>query len=335
MLRAQDPVPSPHARPCSSRRPGCSCRRRRVRSSPPRAADRHRRDLPPPVRARFVHCRPRTPRPRRGDVIDARVGRDDGDPGGRIRHARRRGGARSLRNGRLGRRRNGSRRRRGSRGRRRSRGRLRGDGLGCWCGRRRGDRRRVGGTSRRKEREGIHVVVVGADPDSQMDVRHGVLGLARRAGVCDGVALRHLHAALDAQRAEVRQRRLVPVAGDDRHRQPVRGHRPCERDLTRCGSTDHRSAVEGDVDPPMLAARVLVVSDRVAAQHSAVGRPGPGQCRGADRQRPPEHEPEAECASRCPPSEHRSTVARTPRGRNAIDALVTETGGRGRSGTHP
>lgn len=221
----------------------------------------------------------------------------------------------------------GNRRRRCGRGRgRRSRG-WRGD----WRGRRRGCRRRVGGSPRRKERERIDVRVTVADTNPEVDVRHVVLRVSGWSGLSDGVPLLHARAALDPERPEVGERRLVTVARGDGDGQAVSRDLTCKRHLP-CHRRPHCARVaNGDVDASVLPSGVLVLPDGKLPQDGPGDRPGPcprargddecTDCRAENRHRPP----------RCPSSEHRSKVARSRAGRNAVDELVTESRGRARS----
>jgi hypothetical protein len=143
-----------------------------------------------------------------------------------------------------------------------------------------------------------------------MDVRHVVLRLAGWAGVGDGIAFRNVLAALDPERAEMCERRSV-LPDRDRDREAMRGHLAGEGDVTgRWGAHAARSH-ERDVHPSVLAARVLVGANRESSEDGAVGRPCPRPGRpwpgtgGPDRHQGQAHEP-----SRCPRSEHGSTVAR-------------------------
>lgn len=218
-----------------------------------------------------------------------------------------RGGNRS----RLGWRRRWNGRRRG--GRRRSR-RL---SLGGGRGRRRGCGRRAGCTPRRKQSERVDVRLFGADPHSQVDIRHVVLGVARWAGSGDRISLGHAIAFPDLQRAEVGERRLV-VARHDRHGEAVRRHLAGEHDLAGDRGANRGVSAEGDVDPTMLATGVLVVHHREPAQDGTIGGPRPREGRRPGSQRPDECRPDAECPSRCPVSEHEATVARARRRGNAV-----------------
>lgn len=52
----------------------------------------------------------------------------------------------------------------------------------------------------REEAERIDVGLAGADPDPEMDVRLGILGISRRAWLRDGVALAHGGATPETKR---------------------------------------------------------------------------------------------------------------------------------------
>ena len=225
-----------------------------------------------------------------GDVCGLARGGSDGWSGDRSgrrqargRHARRRGARR--------RRRRGSRRR----CRRRRRGGLwRGAGSRCRCQSRSGrwrwsrwDGRRC--RTRREQRGGIDVCVAVATPDAEVDVRRVVLGVARRPGGGDRRPLGHDVSAAYGQRAEVRQRGLVPVARRDGHGEPVGGHGPGEGDLAGCGRTHAGCVPERDVDSSMLPACVRVVAEREPSQDRPVRRPTPGGGLGGPRERADEH----------------------------------------------
>jgi hypothetical protein len=224
-----------------------------------------------------------------------------------------------------------SRRRRSRWGLRRRRRCGCGRWLRGWGGRRHGCRRRVdGGTSRRKQGEWVDVRVAVADAYTEMDVRHGVLGLPGRAGLGDGLTLLDVRTARHLQRAEVSERRLVAVSSRDRDRESVRGHLPCEGDLAAHRRGDRGRVAQCDVDATVLPACVLVVAESEFTQYRPVGRPCPGQGGGGQDQRADDCRATHDSPSRCPSGEHGSTVAPGPRGSNAIDCLVTESRDRGR-----
>jgi hypothetical protein len=288
---------------------------------------RHR--VLPPGRSgpREAHSRAGGTDDRQAERVDRRI-RGRGlvrNPGNRRASRRRRSCRRRSR-----------RRRRGRHGRARSGRRVSGCPLWGWRGRRRGYRRRVGGSPRRKHAQRIDVVVVfGVEPDPEMDVRHGVLGLAGRARIGDRLPLGDTVAAFDAQPAEVRERRLVPAVGRDGHGEAVRGHGTGERDVARGRSPDREGALERDVDTAMLPRRVPVGPDGESAQHRTVRGPRPRPGGNAGCEGPSEPEQHADGRSRCPSSEHDSTVACAWCGGNAIDGLVTESRGRARSARTP
>lgn len=133
-----------------------------------------------------------------------------------------------------------------------------------------------------------------------MHVRNVVFGIARGPGLGNGPAFFDEIAASHEQRAEMRERRLVTARGDDRDRRPVSWDLTRERDLSGRRRADDRRAVERDVDPAVLSARVRVVADGVTAQHGTVGGPGPGERVGSRRERPADcDEPDSD-QSRCP-----------------------------------
>ena len=181
--------------------------------------------------------------------------------------------------------------------RRRLRGRSLGSGLGrCgWCGRvdgggqRRRDGRRLGGgngrgrrrlrrggRSRREEAQGVDVALrIGRDPDAEVDVRLLELGRAARAHATDGRAFGDDRALQHADRAEMDERDRVAVVGVDRDRLAAAGNRPGKRDGSARGSDDVCPGRVGNVDSPMLAASVRVVTKRERLEHRSVCRPGP------------------------------------------------------------
>jgi hypothetical protein len=110
-----------------------------------------------------------------------------------------------------------------------------------------------------------------------MDVGHGVLGLAGRPRLGDGLPFDHVRPTAHEKRAEMRQRGLVAICGADRDGEAVRRHVTRERDLARGRSPHDAGVLEGDVDPPVLATGIRVVADGVSAKDRAVGRPGPGE----------------------------------------------------------
>ena len=160
-----------------------------------------------------------------------------------------------------------------------------------------------------------------------------MFSVARWPGICDRVSLRDDRSLPDAQRSEVCERRLVSVAGDDRHRETVRRDLSCERHLPGRGRPYRARVAYCDVDSAMLTRGVFVPTDRVAAKHFAVGGPRPRPRRRSADERPDDGEENADHPSRCPVREHGATVASVVRDGNAIDCLVTESPGTERFGT--
>lgn len=94
-----------------------------------------------------------------------------------------------------------------------------------------------------------------------MDVRLGVLRVARRARRADTGTFGELLAALDADGAEVDERDRVAGGGPDRHRAAAARHGPGERDDARRRRPDEPARGRGDVDAAMLRRGVRVVSE--------------------------------------------------------------------------
>ena len=184
-------------------------------------------------------------------------------------------------------------------------------------GRRRGCRRRVGGAPRRKQAEWVDVGVL-ADSDAEMDVRNRVFGIACRPRICDWLSLRNGRPLSDTQRSEMRERRLVSVGSDDRHREAVRRNLSRKRHLTGGGRPNRAGVGHSDVDSAMLARGVLVATDRVVSKHVAVGRPHPRPGRRTGAERPDDGEGSADHPARCPVREHGATVASVVRDGNEI-----------------
>ena len=156
------------------------------------------------------------------------------------------------------------------------------------CGRRHGCRRRGGGISRRKQGQRVDVGLAVTDPE--VHVRDLVLGRAGGACLGDRLPLGDERATLHEQRADVRERHLVPARSEDRDRQPVRRNLARERHLASRRRPDDLRAAEGDVDAAMLPAGVRVVPEREAAEHLALSGPRPCTGRRRRRQRPAERQ---------------------------------------------
>jgi hypothetical protein len=213
-----------------------------------------RRALPEPSRG--VHCR--AFRRGTGGKLAAGTGRSDDD---RLRRGRRRWDR--LRDRRL---RHGGRH--GRRG----------------CGRRHGCRRRGGGISRRKQGQRVDVGLAVTDPE--VHVRDLVLGRAGGSRLGDRLPLDDERATLHEQRADVRERHLVPGRREDRERQPVGRNLARKRDLALGRRPDDPRVAEAHVDAAMLPAGVRVVPELEAAQHLALRGPRPCSGRRRRRERP-------------------------------------------------
>jgi hypothetical protein len=290
---------SPHVAAIASGRARAGVRRRRSVSGRPALGRRRRRDGRPRRlgRGRRGAWGPRTARP-----YGATRGGATGLPGGaRVRHGHRPTGdaGRGSRRRRLGRRRRTDRRQDGRRRRRRGLGRSR-------CGRRRGHWQRGDGP-RRKHGQGVDVRLVHAH--AEVDVRDLVLAHPGEAGLGDRVSLLDERTALRKQRAEMRQRDLVPVRGRDRDREPVRRHLARERHLARRGSADDVRGADGDVDAAVLPSRIRIVAEREAPEHLALDGPRPGARLMRGDQGPGERDEERRRRPSCPMREHGSSVA--------------------------
>ena len=147
-----------------------------------------------------------------------------------------------------------------------------------------------------------------------MDVGDRMLGLARWARLGEHVPFPHDRPAPDEKRTEMRERRLATVCRSDRDGQAVRWDGAGERDLAGGRRPHPLSVPDRDIDAPVLPRRVLVVADRELAQDRSIDRPRP-RC-GAGSHHETEGGRDRQCgehpqqtSSRCPWSEHGSTVA--------------------------
>jgi hypothetical protein len=116
-------------------------------------------------------------------------------------------------------------------------------------------------------------VLLRRDPDAEVDVGLGVLGLAARPDVGDGLGLGDIRSPLDPERAEVRQRHGVPVSGRDREREAMGGDGACKGHGARGRRKDIRGGATRDVDAAVLTARVRIRSERERAKYRPVYGP--------------------------------------------------------------
>jgi hypothetical protein len=123
-----------------------------------------------------------------------------------------------------------------------------------------------------------------------MDVRHGPLRLSARAGRADDGALDDGGSLGHVDRPEVDQRDGETVRGQDRHRQAVRRHGPCERDRSRRRRANGLGPRAGHVDAAMLAGRVGVARRREGPEDGPLERPRPRSGRRCDRERERHHD---------------------------------------------
>jgi hypothetical protein len=101
--------------------------------------------------------------------------------------------------------------------------------------------------------------------DAEVDVGLCVLGLAARADRPDGRALRDGLPLLHGDRAEMHERRGVPVRRLDRDRAAAAGNGSGEGDRAARRRDDALAGASADVDAAMLPARV-----RVGAEHEGL-----------------------------------------------------------------
>jgi hypothetical protein len=149
--------------------------------------------------------------------------------------------------------------------------------------------------ARGEEAQGIEVAVrITGQPNAEMNVRHGPLRVAGRAERADGIALSDLGISLDRDRGEVDERDRVPVLGANRDAESTLRHRACERDRTGVWREHRLAGMPADVDAPVLAANVGVVTEAERPKNRARCRPTPGAGRRCSDQRGEEHE--AECS---------------------------------------
>jgi hypothetical protein len=193
-----------------------------------------------------------------------------------------------------------ARRRRGLRGRRPSRSRSRRRrGSGPRSRHRRrfgpGRHRRYGRDRRREEEQRVEVSLrIGDTADAEVDVWDGKLRDSARPHRADHVALGHVHAAGDPQRAKVEQRRGVSVGGRDRKGLAAGRHGARKGDRPARRSDDRGSRCRTDVDAAMESALVRVGAEAERAQDRPLHRPRPGvRCGGGAKSRDRRADPQA------------------------------------------
>jgi hypothetical protein len=151
----------------------------------------------------------------------------------------------------------------------------RGHGRAHGIGRRRG--LRGPSAARREERERVEVPVrLGGQPDAQVDVRLGDVGVATRADRPHHLPFADRRAHWDGDRVQLEQRDRVAVLGANRDRAPGSGHRARKRDDAGRRRAHLGADRRADVDAPVLASAVRIVAGRERAQHRPFDRPGPG-----------------------------------------------------------
>jgi len=139
-------------------------------------------------------------------------------------------------------------------------------------------RRSCGGRPRRQERQRVDVaLVVRGHTHTEVDERLGQVDDAARPHRSDDSTFAHGRAALDADRAEVDERRGVPGRRLNGDGLAARRHGPREGDHARRRREDFGPARRADVDAAMLAGRIRMgVIERERMQDGSIDRPGPG-----------------------------------------------------------
>jgi hypothetical protein len=127
-----------------------------------------------------------------------------------------------------------------------------------------------------------------------------VLGSPRRTRLGDRIPLVEARTAPDEHGAQVRQRRLVPIRRLDRDGEPMGRNLARERHLATDGRPHNGGAPKSDVYPPVLAARIGVVTERELAEDVAVCRPCPGAGAWSRDERPRDRSKTESRQSRCP-----------------------------------
>jgi hypothetical protein len=170
-------------------------------------------------------------------------------------------------------------------------GRLSDGAPGARGRRRRGRRRRVRRRRRDTRRQQGHridvAVVVGREPDAEMDVRSVELRRSARADRRDGHPLVDGLTRTHGERAEVRERDGVSVLRADAQRQPVSRRRAREGDQTSRRRGDGRAGRAAHVDAAMLSSGIRMPAvEREGPEDRPVGRPRPrgGGRRQGDRE---------------------------------------------------
>jgi hypothetical protein len=113
--------------------------------------------------------------------------------------------------------------------------------------------------ARGKEAQRIDVPVrFGGEPDPEIDVGLGPLGIAARPDRPHDVPFRYLSPGRDSDRPEMDERDRVPVRSPNREAEPLVRELTHERDDARGSRPNVRPARRADVDAAMLAPRVRI-----------------------------------------------------------------------------
>ena len=125
---------------------------------------------------------------------------------------------------------------------------------------------------------------LGGHPDSEVDVRLGVLDLAARADGADALALLERGADPDADGPEMDERDRVPVLGANGDAETRTWQRAGERDHAARGCAHVGARERRDVDTAVLSAQVWIVLGEKAPEDRPVDGPAPGAGRRGKRE---------------------------------------------------
>jgi len=127
-------------------------------------------------------------------------------------------------------------------------------------------------------------VRVGGQADPEVQVRLVPLAVAARADRAHDLSFLDRSPGSYSDRAEVHEGDRVAVGCANRQAEPFVGHLPDKRDDAGGGSPHVGTGRSGNVDPPVLTARVRVVLGDERPEHRAVDRPRPSRRGRAERE---------------------------------------------------
>ena len=117
---------------------------------------------------------------------------------------------------------------------------------------------------------------LGRHPDSEVDVRLGMLDLSARPDGADAIAFLDRGADPKAHGTEMDEGDRVALLGADRHAEPRMWQGAGERNHAARGCAHVGARDRPDVQPAMLPAQVRIVLGEKAPEHRAVDGPAPG-----------------------------------------------------------